>query len=294
MSQSKNTCSICLSECMKPRTLECSHKFCEECVTDYEKQFKDEECFPCPMCRMDINVKGEATETTESESRLTSVKEYCHAHDDVVENYCLDCKQLVCHRCCLTTHKPHKMATLEERYPECMEEFQSAKEDLEKQLPRFNLYSQQVKVKIREIRKSGDEACQDVDDRIQDLTRALVQVGEDLKSEIWQNCLGEETKMNDRLSQSTNGTQTILANLKYADDVKDKPLSEIEHFKSVLLGNKGSNERRNFIVADFNRTKLVKGTYKDDLTSLVGRIRVIKAKPNANYPQDKYEAVKFP
>ncbi|XP_050416202.1 E3 ubiquitin-protein ligase Midline-1-like [Patella vulgata] len=57
MEDQEDNCSICLNIFTEPKTIDCGHRFCGDCLEDYyTKKCSKSKNFPCPLCRHNVGV----------------------------------------------------------------------------------------------------------------------------------------------------------------------------------------------------------------------------------------------
>ena len=136
-------CAICHEELEDPRFLPCHHYFCAACIqsvadtagalqnnSSFQKmaQILRRKSFPCPECRKNTVLPGNNARSLpqafvvnrmkESLRKLrskpaalnpaTCTAQACKLHDIALKLLCLDCQQMICPECVLSTHKYHK------------------------------------------------------------------------------------------------------------------------------------------------------------------------------------------
>ena len=136
-------CAICHEELDDPRFLPCHHYFCAACIqsvadaagvlqnnsSSFQKmaQILRRRSFPCPECRKNTVLPGNnarnlpqafvVNRMKESLKKLRSkpasalnvvTAQSCSVHDIALKLLCLDCQQMICPECVLSTHKYHR------------------------------------------------------------------------------------------------------------------------------------------------------------------------------------------
>ncbi|KAK6184010.1 hypothetical protein SNE40_006557 [Patella caerulea] len=57
MADQEDSCSICLDIFTEPKTVDCGHTFCRNCLENYYvKKHSESKTFPCPICQHDVEV----------------------------------------------------------------------------------------------------------------------------------------------------------------------------------------------------------------------------------------------
>ncbi|XP_063416460.1 E3 ubiquitin-protein ligase TRIM33-like [Mytilus trossulus] len=136
------TCPICLEKLKSPKSLPCSHSFCEVCIGEFilstERRTGHKlSSYPCPVCRADVTSTNQEDETSQWASTLPqnlsfpsqmdqseSKKQECHLcktenNQNVAAHWCRDCSDAFCDDC-LRIHNrmkfsaDHKIVKIEE------------------------------------------------------------------------------------------------------------------------------------------------------------------------------------
>lgn len=80
----EESCGICYNPMNKPIVLNCSHKFCFNCVDNFDEY----NITKCPMCRADIYLKKDSIETVMVQckcSRKTAITELIKNNGNVID-----------------------------------------------------------------------------------------------------------------------------------------------------------------------------------------------------------------
>jgi len=127
------TCKICLDNFKSPKSLQCLHTFCEDCIENHVasestyKKYSDYREFTCPLCRKRTPLPIGGVKKLPDNFLVQSLGEiigkqkpskfpFCdickmvsHKHKEA-SSKCLDCIKLLC-KDCVTTHKETKVTS---------------------------------------------------------------------------------------------------------------------------------------------------------------------------------------
>ena len=125
------TCKICLEGFSNPKSLDCLHTFCEDCIENHAnsessyKKYSDYREFTCPLCRKRTNLPLGGVKKLPDNFLVSSLTEvidrqkpskfqvcdFCklvnRKHKEASAK-CLDCSKLLC-KSCVTQHQETKV-----------------------------------------------------------------------------------------------------------------------------------------------------------------------------------------
>jgi len=119
-------CSLCKDIYREPKTLNCLHSFCLECLETLLERNHSNIQLACPLCRTHLHLEPQQLSTLPTDSfLLNSLKEYnginvsenklqqlqqlmCLDGENEATHYCLDCQEYLCSSCT----KPHQKAKI--------------------------------------------------------------------------------------------------------------------------------------------------------------------------------------
>ncbi|XP_061169717.1 uncharacterized protein LOC133179036 [Saccostrea echinata] len=96
-------CSICLDSFRCPKMLPCKHTFCKRCISGYQRKYKSDDEFQCPLCRTVLvlpenGVAGFWDNYFIRDIFPERVCEVCNAEEDDVDD-CDYCDKYLCSFC---------------------------------------------------------------------------------------------------------------------------------------------------------------------------------------------------
>lgn len=100
------SCSVCRDIFKDPVILSCRHGICKVCLLEL---WKHNDVLECPLCRrrsslelpLDLNLKRQCEAVLQERSRgdTTESEVLCNLHNEKLELFCLEDKQLLCLKC---------------------------------------------------------------------------------------------------------------------------------------------------------------------------------------------------
>ncbi|XP_051738002.1 uncharacterized protein LOC127505984 isoform X1 [Ctenopharyngodon idella] len=131
------SCPVCSEIFKSPVLLSCSHSVCEECLQQFWRTTKTQEC---PVCRRrssreflppNLALKNACESLEErNESRSSGSEEICSLHNEKLKLFCLEDKQPVCVVCRDSLkHANHTFRPISEVGPSYKDELKSLKEN---------------------------------------------------------------------------------------------------------------------------------------------------------------------
>uniref|UniRef100_A0A671PEF1 Zinc-binding protein A33-like n=2 Tax=Sinocyclocheilus anshuiensis TaxID=1608454 RepID=A0A671PEF1_9TELE len=142
-SQDDYSCPVCHEIFKDPVILSCSHSFCKECLQQFWRTKKTQEC---PVCRrrssnqyppLNLALKNlcESLLNERNERRSSGSEEICSLHSEKLKLFCLEDKQPVCLVCRDSQqHENHKFRPIDEVVPSYKEELRKALKSLQEKL----------------------------------------------------------------------------------------------------------------------------------------------------------------
>ncbi|XP_067226673.1 nuclear factor 7, ovary-like [Chanodichthys erythropterus] len=140
LSEDDFSCPVCHDIFKDPVILLCSHSFCKECLQQFWRTKKTQECPVCrkrslrdepPPCNLVLKNLCESLLKERNESRSSGSEEICSLHSEKLKLFCLEDKQPVCLVCRDSQkHVNHTFRPISEVVPSYKEELNTALKSL--------------------------------------------------------------------------------------------------------------------------------------------------------------------
>ncbi|KAF4116671.1 hypothetical protein G5714_004160 [Onychostoma macrolepis] len=136
------SCPVCHEIFKNPVVLSCSHSFCKECLQQFWRTKKTQECPVCRRssreqapCNLVLKNLCESFLKERNERRSSGSEEICSLHSEKLKLFCLEDKQLVCVVCVNSQkHVNHTFRPTDEVIPSYKEELNTALKSLQEKL----------------------------------------------------------------------------------------------------------------------------------------------------------------
>ncbi|XP_059426964.1 nuclear factor 7, ovary-like [Carassius carassius] len=143
LSEDDISCPVCQEIFKNPVVLSCSHSVCKECLQQFWRTKKTQECPVCrrrsskeqPPCNLVLKNLCESFVKERNEVRSSGSEEICSLHSEKLKLFCLEDKQPVCVVCMNSQkHDNHKFRPIDEVVSSYKEELNTALKLLQKKL----------------------------------------------------------------------------------------------------------------------------------------------------------------
>ncbi|XP_056128367.1 E3 ubiquitin-protein ligase TRIM39-like [Rhinichthys klamathensis goyatoka] len=242
LSEDDISCPVCREIFKAPFLLSCSHSFCKECLQQFWRIKKTQEC---PVCRRLSRHKPSnnlvlknlcETFLKERNERCSSVsEEICSLHSEKLKLFCLEDKQPVCLVCINSQkHDNHKFRPIGEVVSSYKEELNTALKPLQEKLKHKENIKGEFEKTVRHIKSQAEHTEHQIKQQFQKLHQFLrdeekatitaLMEEEDQKKQMMKEKLEE---MNTHISDLSHTIKDIKEMMK-ANDVcflKEVPVS---------------------------------------------------------------------
>ncbi|XP_073691425.1 E3 ubiquitin-protein ligase TRIM35-like [Garra rufa] len=143
LSEDDISCPVCQDIFKNPVFLSCSHSVCKECLQQFWRTKKTQECPVCrrrsskefPPCNLVLKNLCESFLKERNERRSSGSEEICSLHSEKLKLFCLEDKQPLCVVCMKSQkHVNHTIRPIDEVVPSYKEELKTALKSLQEKL----------------------------------------------------------------------------------------------------------------------------------------------------------------
>ncbi|KAK9978957.1 hypothetical protein ABG768_020693 [Culter alburnus] len=174
-------CPVCHEIFKTPVLLSCSHSFCKECLQQFWRTKKTQEC---PVCRrasqheppLNLALKNlcESFLKERNERRSSGSEEICSLHNEKLKLFCLEDKQPVC-LVCFTSQKhiSHTVRPINEVVPSYKEELNTALKSLQEKLQHNEEMKGEFEETVQHIKSQAEHTERQIKQQFEKLHQFL-------------------------------------------------------------------------------------------------------------------------
>ncbi|XP_048014034.1 nuclear factor 7, ovary-like [Megalobrama amblycephala] len=175
-------CPVCHEIFKAPVILSCSHSFCKECLQQFWRTKKTQEC---PVCRRrsskdkpppNLALKNlcESFLKERNERRSSGSEEICSLHSEKLKLFCLEDKQPVCVVCFTSQkHISHTVRPINEVVPSYKEELNTALKSLQEKLQHNEEMKGEFEETVQHIKSQADHTERQIKQQFEKLHQFL-------------------------------------------------------------------------------------------------------------------------
>ncbi|KAK9978965.1 hypothetical protein ABG768_020701 [Culter alburnus] len=175
-------CPVCCEIFKDPVLLSCSHSFCKECLQQFWRSKKTQEC---PVCRrrssrdeppLNLALKNlcESFLKERNERSSSGSEEICSLHSEKLKLFCLEDKQPVCVVCRDSQkHENHKFRPISEVVSSYKEELNTALKSLQKKLQHNEEMKGEFEKTVQHIKSQAEHTERQIKQQFEKLHQFL-------------------------------------------------------------------------------------------------------------------------
>ncbi|XP_067236965.1 E3 ubiquitin-protein ligase TRIM35-like [Chanodichthys erythropterus] len=174
-------CPVCHEIFKTPVLLSCSHSFCKECLQQFWRTKKTQEC---PLCRrasqheppLNLALKNlcESFLKERNERRSSGSEEICSLHSEKLKLFCLEDKQPVCVECFTSQkHVSHTVRPISEVAPSYKEELNTALKSLQEKLQHNEEMKGEFEETVQHIKSQAEHTERQIKQQFEKLHQFL-------------------------------------------------------------------------------------------------------------------------
>ncbi|XP_073702182.1 E3 ubiquitin-protein ligase TRIM39-like [Garra rufa] len=175
-------CPVCCEIFKTPVILSCSHSVCKECLQQFWRTKKTQECPVCrrrsskesPPLNLALQNLCESFLKERNERRSSGSEEICSLHSEKLKLFCLEDKQPVCVVCFTSEqHENHKFRPISEVVPSYKEELNTALKSLQEKLEKRKSMKEEFEKTIQQIKSQAEHTERQIKQQFEKLHQFL-------------------------------------------------------------------------------------------------------------------------
>uniref|UniRef100_A0A8C1X2V2 Uncharacterized protein n=1 Tax=Cyprinus carpio TaxID=7962 RepID=A0A8C1X2V2_CYPCA len=175
-------CPVCCEIFKTPVILSCSHSVCKECLQQFWRTKKTQECPVCrrrsskelPPLNLALQNLCESFLKERNESRSSGSEEICSLHSEKLKLFCLEDKQPVCVVCRDSQkHASHTFRPISEVVPSYKEELNTALKSLQEKLQHNENIKEEFEKTVEHIKSQAEHTERQIKQQFEKLHQFL-------------------------------------------------------------------------------------------------------------------------
>ncbi|KAK9978555.1 hypothetical protein ABG768_020301 [Culter alburnus] len=181
LSEDDLSCPVCHEIFKDPVVLSCSHSFCKECLQQFWRTKKTQECPVCrrlsrhePPCNLVLKNLCESFLKERNERRSSGSEEICSLHSEKLKLFCLEDKQPACVVCFTSQkHVNHTFRPISEVVPSYKVELNTALKSLQEKLKHNENIKEEFEKTVQHIKSQADHTEHQIKQQFEKLHQFL-------------------------------------------------------------------------------------------------------------------------
>ncbi|XP_050956735.1 E3 ubiquitin-protein ligase TRIM35-like [Labeo rohita] len=222
-------CPVCCEIFKTPVLLSCSHSVCKECLQQFWRTKKTQECPVCrrrsskenPPVNLALQNLCESFLEERNESRSSGSEEICSLHSEKLKLFCVEDKQPVCLVCRDSKqHINHTFRPISEVVPSYKEELNTALKSLQEKLKKRENMKREFEKTVQHIKSQAEHTERQIKQQFEKLHQFLrdeeeatitaLRKEEEQKKQIMKEKLEEMNRHISALSHTIKDTEEMM------------------------------------------------------------------------------------
>ncbi|XP_056121151.1 E3 ubiquitin-protein ligase TRIM35-like [Rhinichthys klamathensis goyatoka] len=234
-------CPVCYEIFKVPVFLSCSHSFCKECLQQFWKTKKTQEC---PVCRrrssrddppVNLTLKNlcESFLEERNEKRSSGSEEICSLHSEKLKLFCLEDKQPVCLMCINSQkHDNHKFRLISEVVSSYKEELNTALKSLQQKLQHNEKEKGEFEETAQHINSQAEHTERQIKEEFEKLHQFLRDEEEATITALREEEEQKKQRMKEKLEEMNTHISALSNTLRDMEEMmKDNDVSFLKNYK---------------------------------------------------------------
>ncbi|XP_048014023.1 E3 ubiquitin-protein ligase TRIM39-like [Megalobrama amblycephala] len=180
LSEDDFSCPVCCEIFKDPVILSCSHSVCKECLQQFWRTKKTQECpvcrrrssKECPPPNLALKNLCESFLKERNERHSSGSEEICSLHSEKLKLFCLEDKQPVC-AVCRDSHVNHTVRPISEVFPSYKEELNTALKSLQEKLKHNESLKEEFEETVQHIKSQAEHTERQIKQQFEKLHQFL-------------------------------------------------------------------------------------------------------------------------
>ncbi|XP_056103552.1 nuclear factor 7, brain-like [Rhinichthys klamathensis goyatoka] len=222
------SCPVCCDIFKAPVLLSCSHSFCKECLQQFWRTKKTQEC---PVCRRrsskdnppyNLVLKNlcESFLTERNETVSSGSEEICSLHSEKLKLFCLEDKQPVCIVCRDSKqHDNHKFRPISEVVSSYKEDLNTALKSLQEELKRNENIKEEFEKTVQHIKAQAEHTERQIKQQFEKLHQFLRDEEEATVTALREEEEQKKQRMKEKLEEMNTHISALSHTLKDMEEM---------------------------------------------------------------------------
>ncbi|XDV36751.1 hypothetical protein PO909_006479 [Leuciscus waleckii] len=243
ISMEELSCPVCSEIFKTPVLLSCSHSICKECLQQFWKTKKTQEC---PVCRrssrreppINLALKNLCDSLIKegNEKRSSGSEEICSLHSEKLKLFCLEDKQPVCLVCRDSEkHTNHTFRPISEVLSSYKEEFNTALTSLQNKLKHGEEMKKKCDKTIEHIKSQAEHTERQIKEEFEKLHQFLRDEEEATITALREEEEQKKQRMKEKLEEMNTHISALSHTIRDMEEMmKDNDVSFLKNFNASM------------------------------------------------------------
>ncbi|XP_056103553.1 nuclear factor 7, ovary-like [Rhinichthys klamathensis goyatoka] len=222
------SCPVCCDIFKAPVLLSCSHSVCRECLQQFWRTKKTQECPVCrrrsskdqPPLNLALNNLCESIQKERNETRSSGSEEISSLHSEKLKLFCLEDKQLVCIVCFTSQqHDNHKVRPISEVISSYKEELNTALKSLQEKLKHKENIKGEFEKTVQHIKAQAEHTERQIKQQFEKLHQFLRDEEEATVTALREEEEQKKQRMKEKMEEMNTHISAISHTLKDMEEM---------------------------------------------------------------------------
>ncbi|XP_052444228.1 nuclear factor 7, ovary [Carassius gibelio] len=234
------SCPVCCEIYRSPVFLSCSHSICKDCLQDFWRSKRTQECPVCRRRSSKTDPPGNLVLKNLCESFL-SVEEVCDLHGEKLKLFCVEDKESVCLVCRDSEkHNQHKFRTIGELLPSYKEELSIKLKSLQERLKHTEEVKGECEEAVEHIQTQAQHTERRINAEFKKLHQFLIDEKEALITALWEEEEQKTRMMKQKLKEMNTQISALSDTIKHIQEqMKAKDATFLNSFEATMERARG-------------------------------------------------------